>query len=92
MTPETDPTPIDSAEAEQPASAGCAPTACSETPQAIAVAGYLQNRQTLCEHLATISSTYDREKDRRKSIVEEIEKIDRCVARITDSQNDQIQP
>lgn len=60
------------------------------TPDEIAIAGYLQNRQTLCEHLATISSTYDREKDRRKSIVDEIEKIDRCVARILDAQIGQV--
>ena len=60
------------------------------TPDEIAVAGYLQNRQTLCKHLATISSTYDREKDRRKSIVAEIEKIDRCVARILDAQNAEV--
>lgn len=92
MTPETDPTPTDSAEAEQPASAGCAPTAGSNipptlTPAAIAVEGYLKNRQTLCGHLATISSTYEREKDRRQAIVDEIRIIDRYVALILDSQN-----
>jgi hypothetical protein len=64
----------------------------TETPtppplSAIAVKGYMQNRQSLCEELATISSCYDREKDRRKAITEEIDKIDVCVSKILEAQN-----
>jgi hypothetical protein len=44
-----------------------------------AINGYLKNRYLLCEQLAEISSTYEREKDRRKCIENQIDIIDRCV-------------
>lgn len=64
----------------------------TQTPplSAIAVKGYMQNRQSLCEELATISSCYDREKDRRKAITEEIDKIDVCISKILEAQNAKI--
>ncbi len=75
---------------EEQAWEGLAAVACSEIYGSAAIAainGYLKNRYLLCEQLSEISSTYDREKDRRKCLEAQIDIVDRQVIEILHFQN-----
>ena len=48
----------------------------------IAMAGYMKDRHLLCDKLSDISSLYDRDIMLRKSIIDEIERIDAIAAKI----------
>ena len=76
--PDSPPKPND---VQQPSPEGLAAAAIE------AINGYLKNRYLLCEQLAEISSTYEREKDRRTCIENQIDIIDRCVIAVLHAQN-----